>query len=465
MVKDTKYIIKRIIIGVGIALVLMLIKGSLIMNVEAQEVNAIPNDILIATGSGVTSYSPSTNTWNGQTVYALPSNMSYDWGSGVSLYFRYPQNSGATYCDFASNKATLSGRLYNASTSSIGTPLVQFEDTTSGVYTRCSSQTTSNYVDFICNNINSSHGFNIQIGNAPNGRWGIVRQLNFECIQSGADITANINANNNQNTQNIINNNNQNTQNIINNQNENTQKEIDSNITCSSLNANENGKLNGYLSSNGTFNQSNDFKTTRYIPINDFSKIIVLEPIPQSFAYLCFYNGSPDKLISCTNTSISHENDIINVPTGATEVRFSLPIYQNDDFKANFKICRSSNLALSDSLSNDDISTASNDFDSFIRNMNPNTHGLSDIVTAPLRLVSALTSSTCSPLRIPLPFVDSDVVLPCMVPIYQQYFGQWFSLYQLITTGVIAYWVSINFFRIIKNILNPTDDKVEVYDL
>ena len=72
IVKDFKYIIKRIIIGVGIALVLMLIKGNLLMQVHAQEVNAVPNDILIATGSGVTTYSPSTNTWNGQTVYALP---------------------------------------------------------------------------------------------------------------------------------------------------------------------------------------------------------------------------------------------------------------------------------------------------------------------------------------------------------------------------------------------------------
>lgn len=47
MVKDAKYIIKRIIIGVGVALVLMLLKGGLIMNVHAMEVVARPDDIVL----------------------------------------------------------------------------------------------------------------------------------------------------------------------------------------------------------------------------------------------------------------------------------------------------------------------------------------------------------------------------------------------------------------------------------
>ena len=49
--KDIKYIIKRIIIGVGIVLLLYLLRSStglgLILDVEAQEVNATPQDIIL----------------------------------------------------------------------------------------------------------------------------------------------------------------------------------------------------------------------------------------------------------------------------------------------------------------------------------------------------------------------------------------------------------------------------------
>lgn len=461
IVKDFKYVIKRIIIGVGIALVLMLIKGNLLMQVHAQEVNAVPNDILIATGQGVSTYSPSTNTWNGQTVYALPSNMSYDWGSGVSLYFRYPQNSGATYCDFASNKATLSGRLYNASTSSIGTPLVQFEDTTAGGYTRCSSQTTSNYVDFICNNINSSHGFNIQIGNAPNGRWGIVRQLNFECIQSGADITANINANNNQNTQNIINNQNNNTQNIINNNNENTDKTIKSQYVCKDYKSSTSSQLkNSYLNSNGSVVDSSNRGVSRYIGISSSSKIVVSTITNDSYLHLCFYNSSKD-MLSCMNESSLSRNQVLTIPTDASYVRFSF----GNSSSPTFNVCTNGNQALSDTLTDDNVDQANADFEQWFQQTHIDTHGLSSIITAPLRLIQGMLGTTCVPLTFPLPFVNQNVVLPCMTPIYTEYFGNWFTLYRFITDGVIAYWVAVNVFRKMQDFLDPTDDKVEVFDL
>lgn len=170
--------------------------------------------------------SPTQNTWNGQTVWAIPGNISYDWQGGSSLYFRYPQNSGATYCSSYNNKANVSGRVYNASTSSIDGQLIQYDDTTTGTVSNCSSTRTGNYIDFFCNNINSNHAFNIKLQSVKNGRWGIYNTFQFDCIISGSDISSAINAQSTQNTQNIINNQNQNTQNIINNNNENTEKNI-----------------------------------------------------------------------------------------------------------------------------------------------------------------------------------------------------------------------------------------------
>ena len=454
--KDIKYIIKRIIIGVGIVLLLYLLRSStglgLILDVEAQEVNATPQDIILnQPNSSPVTFSVTTNTWNNQTVYAIPGNISYDWSSGSSLYFRYPQNAGATYCNWANNKATLSFRLYNASTGSIGGQMVRFEDTTSSSTKTCdvTSYANTNYLDVICNNIDSNHGFNIMLQNAYQGRWGVVRQLQFDCIQSGENITENINANNNQNTQNIINNN-----------NENTNKILDQNITCNTYYYSKSAAFgHSYITTSGNLYDSTFMGATNYIPLGENDKIVAVSTGSYN-VNTCFYDSNRTK-ISCISQSTMTSNQVLSIPSGAEYVRFSL---QNND-KTVFKICKPSQQFLTDALTDNDISTASRDFDQYFNELNPNTHGLSDIVTAPLRLVQSLTSSSCSPLVIPLPFVNQNVTLPCMVPIYQTYFGQWFTLYQLITTGVIAYWVGINFFRIFKGLFDPTNDKVEVFDL
>lgn len=487
MKKDIKYIIKKIIIGVGIALLMILVKATatgtgFILNTYAMEVNATPNDIVLnQVGQNSIVWSPTTNTWNGETVYAIPGNISYDWGSGSSLYFRYPQNSGANYCADFNNRATFTASLYNATSSSIGSQIVKWEDTTNSSTKTCAVEQDGNRLDITCTNVYSNHGFNIMLQNVIQGRWGIIRNLNFSCVQNGEDISASINANNNQNTQNIINNNNQNTSsinnninnqtsqingaingassNIIHNQNQNTQKEIDSQIVCRSISS-EDIQLKGYLRSNGNFVENNSYGTTRYYPIDTFSKILVIKSAANSQLHQCFYDSNRT-LISCSNVATLQVNDFLTIPTDSAYVRFSF----HKTSGPYFKICRPGNLSNYDFLTDDDITTASNDFDSFMHEVNPNLHGLSDIITAPLRLVSSLTSSTCQPLSIPLPFVNQNATLPCMVPIYQQYFGDWFILYQTITTGIIAYWVGVNTFRKIQDFLDPQDDKVEVFDL
>lgn len=118
---------------------------------------------------------------------------------------------------------------------------------------------------------------------------------------------------------------------------------------------------------------------------------------------------------------------------------------------------------LNDTLNNDNVN--SNTGKNFFDNFSANNHGLSGIITAPLRLINSLSSSTCSPLQIPLPFVDNDVNLPCMSSIYSTYFPTFLTLYRLITNGLIGYWVLIKIFGHIKGLQNPEDDRIEVFDL
>ena len=118
-----------------------------------------------------------------------------------------------------------------------------------------------------------------------------------------------------------------------------------------------------------------------------------------------------------------------------------------------------------ETLKDDNTQGAQDSAGGFFNDFTTDTHGLTAIITAPLSLISKITSSSCSPLVIPLPFVDKDLTLPCMSSIYSQYFGSFLSIYQVITFGVVAYWVCVRIFNLVKDFKNPDHDEIEVLDL
>lgn len=117
-------------------------------------------------------------------------------------------------------------------------------------------------------------------------------------------------------------------------------------------------------------------------------------------------------------------------------------------------------------FNSDDIGDSADDGADFINDFNTNTFGLTSIVTAPLNLIQSLTSSSCTELRLPLPYLNNKfLILPCMTSIYSQYFGSFFTMYQTITYGIIAYWVIVRIFNQVKDFKNPEHDEIEVVDL
>ena len=95
-------------------------------------------------------------------------------------------------------------------------------------------------------------------------------------------------------------------------------------------------------------------------------------------------------------------------------------------------------------FNDDDIGDSADDGADFITGFNTNTFGLTSIITAPLNLIQSLTSKTCTPLHLPLPYLDNKYLdLPCMSTLYSEYFGDFYTLYQTITYGAIAYWVCV----------------------
>lgn len=120
---------------------------------------------------------------------------------------------------------------------------------------------------------------------------------------------------------------------------------------------------------------------------------------------------------------------------------------------------------IKDTLNNDDTSSAQSNGNSFFSNFQSDSHGLSGIITAPLRLLNSFTTASCQPLNFQLPILHNDVSLPCMKGIYEDKFGVFFSLWQLITTGLISYNVCINLYSKVRNLQNPRNDRIEVLNL
>ena len=120
---------------------------------------------------------------------------------------------------------------------------------------------------------------------------------------------------------------------------------------------------------------------------------------------------------------------------------------------------------INDNLTDSNTKGATDDADNFFSGFSTDTYGLTSIITSPLTLIGNITSSTCSPLGIPLPYVNSSLTLPCMSDIYEDHFGAFLSIYQMITFGIVAYWVSVRVFNLVKDFKNPDHDEVEVMDL
>ena len=118
-----------------------------------------------------------------------------------------------------------------------------------------------------------------------------------------------------------------------------------------------------------------------------------------------------------------------------------------------------------ETLKDDNIEESKGFANGFFNDFERSDFGLSDVITMPLSFINGLASNQCNSLVLPLPFVDKDIELPCMTSIYNSYFSTFLTIYQTITTGLIAYWVCINIFRMVQNFKNPDNDEIEVMEL
>lgn len=294
------------------------------------------------------------------------------------------------------------------------------------------------------------------------------------------------NANNN--TNNIINNNNSNTDSIINNNNSNTQDIIDSNKETQQIIKDQfNSCRDSYNLINYTIKLNGTLGTTSIVLANleleAGTYTISLTPsLPKNYGYIYIgTNGSIATNITDKKTFTidsaqtvpfrfvrrdgTYNNETFNIMLQKGSVATEYEPYGEQICTNKLDEQTNSINNLNDSLNNSDSSGATSDASEFFSGFTTDTFGLTSIITAPLNLIGSITSSTCTPLGLPLPFVNKTLELPCMSSIYSQYFGSFFTLYQTITFGIIAYWVCVRIFNLVKDFKNPDHDEIEVLDL
>lgn len=319
--------------------------------------------------------------------------------------------------------------------------------------------------------------------------------------------------NQNQNTQDIINNSDKNTSDIIENNNQNTQ------IVDGTLNSQcKNGPIilsddyymkdNYYLDENGNEVADSSAAISTYFVIKPNSLYTISSPggLAGNTYSICLYDSNKNILAANSSRKCQSVNQYTNgIDSGpyAQYMRITIPKrwYANlaitgpicnnftkesidnassaiggaiqggvsgiiDNQNSNTDKVTDSISDVNDSINNPNVDsgTGSDFFDSFHTDDNG---GISAIVTKPLTIVNNLLSNNNSCSNLPLPeFMGvNNAYLPSGCILWNNAPSTAISLWNIFVCGFGAYFILKDLFKIIENLKNPDNDRVEVMDL
>lgn len=115
---------------------------------------------------------------------------------------------------------------------------------------------------------------------------------------------------------------------------------------------------------------------------------------------------------------------------------------------------------LKDTLKSDNV----DDKSSFFTDFSSADHGLSGVITAPLRAISKITA-TCQPVTFSV--LDEPIELPCGDTLFwnKESVKSFKIVWNLLVGGPLIYFLIKKLFKVIESLKNPDDDRIEVLDL
>lgn len=339
------------------------------------------------------------------------------------------------------------------------------------------------------------NSFGLEIDNLTSGKY-LTPTPNFrlnpyvllvnEDIKTDSDNTDKVIDNQNKNSQDIIDNQNKNSDEIKDTINDNLQscRKSKNLLSYSNIDNTLNGVRvvgnNGVYKFSGTWTGSANGPTFDIPPVTLIpgNYTLSLNRLGSSIYPYVILKSNGNQVVRVNTGLLAHFT--LTEPTTINQIQFyynsatynseySLMLNEGNtalNFEEyNKDICSNKLDDINDTLTDDNINSSKDNANSFFNNFNDNDHGLSSIITTPLNTIKSLTSKTCSPLNIPLPFVNKNISLPCMTTIYENHFGAFYDLYKIISFGIISYLCCIDIYKIVKGFKDPNSDKIEVVDL
>lgn len=136
----------------------------------------------------------------------------------------------------------------------------------------------------------------------------------------------------------------------------------------------------------------------------------------------------------------------------------------NEDIKNSTNDIKNSTNDIKDSINNSNVDDSSSTASGFFDNFSDNDHGLSSIITAPLRAINSMLSNQC--VAPGATYKGQSFSLPCGSMLWDRPGGNDFKNFiNIFYGGFLAYFVIRRLFLDIEKLKNPNNDKVEVEKL
>lgn len=217
--------------------------------------------------------------------------------------------------------------------------------------------------------------------------------------------------------------------------------------------------------------QSCRFLTYKFVPTKEGNWYGVQFTGSSTFSSQIFIVGYKFYDIGAINNLTSSQvqkivdNSTANLATDASveEVEESINVLKEDinELNETQKVTNSKLDDLNDNITNDSVDN--DQASSFFDNFSTTDHGgISGIITAPLTAINAMLNKNCSPLT--ATYKGKEISLPCgydfweKMPTIQEFIN-------ITLGGLLCYKIICKLYRLIENLKNPDDDRVEVMKL
>lgn len=228
-----------------------------------------------------------------------------------------------------------------------------------------------------------------------------------------------------------------------------------SNYSCSYSNSSYTGGKVVFV----TFESYSDGSNSVTVYQNSNASIQLIDFVVTGNGYVNFTDYSSETLIN-QNSHILNQNDtIISQNSYLIEQNNNTYDMQQKEFNETQEKLDN----LNDNITDSNIDTDSSN--SFFNNFSSSDNGgISSVITAPLRFIKRLTEK-CDPLKITI--FDSEIELPCGDTLFwnRSDVSSFRTTWNIIISGPLLYSLLLLLFKVISNIKDPENSKVEVMKL